>query len=107
MILKGQLLTKLLAATQAKEKERKERNEALNKVVQKYGEIYGNVARRQIKEDEEEERRVVNIREKRLTEPHRRRYKAIMKGFVAEYRAIREEGKFIWLATYKQLGLDF
>ena len=40
-----------------------------NKVVQKYGEIYGHVARRQIEEDERDEERVVNIREKRLRDP--------------------------------------
>ena len=83
MILAGQLSTELLAATKAKEKERKERNKAPNKVVQKYREIYGNIARRQIAEDEEEERRVINMREKRLAEPYKRRYKVIIKGFVA------------------------
>ena len=64
IILAGQLSTELLAATKAKEKERKERNEAPNKVVQKYREIYGNITRRQIAEDKEKKRRVVNIREK-------------------------------------------
>ena len=49
----------------------------------------------------------MNIREKRLAEPHKRHYKAMIKGFVAKYRAIREKRKFIWLATYEQLELDF
>ena len=74
-------------------------------IVQKYREIYGNVARRQIAKDEEG--MVVIMREKRLAEPHKRHYKAIMNGFVAEHRVTREEGKFIWLATYEQLGFDF
>jgi hypothetical protein len=41
MILAGQLAKEHLAATKAREKARKERNNAPNKVVQKYGEIYG------------------------------------------------------------------
>ena len=40
MIIKGQLSIKLLAANNTKEKERRERNDVLNKVVQKYSEIY-------------------------------------------------------------------
>ena len=66
MILKGQLSTELLAANNAKEEERKARNNAPNKVVQKYGEIYGYITRRQIEEDKREEEKVVNIQEKRL-----------------------------------------
>jgi hypothetical protein len=54
MVLRGQLSTELLTANNAKEEERKELNDALNKVVQKYGEVYGNVARRQIAADEED-----------------------------------------------------
>ena len=43
-----------------------ERNEDHNKIVQKYGEIYSYQARRQIVEDEGEEREVINMREKRV-----------------------------------------
>ena len=91
----------------AREKARKERNEAPNKVVQKYGEIYGHQARRQIAEDEEDERRVINMREKRLTDPWRKKYKEIMKDFPVVYRTLRDDGKFIFLATYKELLLPF
>lgn len=66
MVLAGQLSTEYLRAMQSREKARKDRNQAPNKVVQKYGEIYGHQARRQIIEDEEEERDVVNMREKRI-----------------------------------------
>jgi hypothetical protein len=41
-----------------------------NKVVQKYGEIYGHVARRQIVADELEEDRVENMYKKRLKKPY-------------------------------------
>ena len=95
LILEGRLSTELLVANKAKEAERKARNDVPNKVVQKYGEIYGHVARRQIVEDEEDEKRVVNIREKRLAEPYKRHYKAIMKSFPVVYRALRDEGRFI------------
>jgi hypothetical protein len=64
MVTTGQLLTEYLRVTQAWEKARKERNNN-RRVVQKYGELYGNVARRQIVKDKEEEREVVNIREQR------------------------------------------
>ena len=95
MILKGQLSTKLLAANNTKEEERRARNNTPNKVVQKYREIYSNIARRQITEVEEDERRVFNILEKRLTEPHKKRYKALMKNFLMLYRQVRDKGKFI------------
>ncbi|RFU29016.1 hypothetical protein B7463_g7312, partial [Scytalidium lignicola] len=49
-----------------------------NKIVQKYGEIYGRQALRQIEDDREEEARVVNMREARLTRPWRMKYKAIV-----------------------------
>jgi hypothetical protein len=64
MVIAGQLSTEYLRATQAQEKAQKERNNN-KRVVQKYGELYSNVARRQIVKDEEEEREVVNIREQR------------------------------------------
>jgi hypothetical protein len=96
-----------LAATIAKEKARKERNKAPNKVVQKYGEIYGYQAHRQIAEDEEDKRRVVNMREKRLTDPWKKKYKEIIKDFSVVYRTLRDNGRFIFLATYKELLLPF
>jgi hypothetical protein len=62
MVTAGQLSTEYLRATQAREKTQKERNDD-RRVVQKYGELYGNVIRRQIVKDKEEEREVVNIQE--------------------------------------------
>ncbi|RFU24351.1 hypothetical protein B7463_g11984, partial [Scytalidium lignicola] len=49
-----------------------------NKIVQKYNKIYGRQALRQIEDDREEEARVVNMREARLTRPWRMKYKAIV-----------------------------
>jgi hypothetical protein len=65
MVLAGQLSIEYLRAIQAHEQARKERNQGSNKVVQKYGEIYGYQARRQIAMDEDDEKEVVNMREKR------------------------------------------
>jgi hypothetical protein len=45
MVAAGQLSTEYLRATQAREKARKEKNNN-RRIVQKYGELYGNVARR-------------------------------------------------------------
>ena len=61
MVLVGQLSTGLLTATKQSEKALKERNDALNRVVQKYREIYSHQAHRQITEDKEDKRRVVNM----------------------------------------------
>ena len=48
---------------------RKERKEASSKVVQKYGEIYGHQAWREIFLDKEDEKEVVNMRNSRLSKP--------------------------------------
>ena len=69
MILVGQLSTELLSVNNARQKAREERNNVPNKIVQKYGEIYGHVACRQIAVDEIEEDRVVNMHEQRLRKP--------------------------------------
>jgi hypothetical protein len=63
--------------------------DASGKVVQKYGEIYGNQACLQIQADIEDERQVVNIREKRLQKPWQEKYKKIVKKFVQEYKQVR------------------
>jgi hypothetical protein len=76
MVLAGQLSTELLTATKRSETAQKERNDAPNRVVQKYGEIYGHQARRQIAEDEEDERRVVNMREQRVKKREEKEAKA-------------------------------
>ena len=81
-----------MAANNAKEEERRARNDTPNKVVQKYREIYSHIARRQIAEDKEDDRIVVNMQEKRLTELYKKRYKALMKQFPTLYREARLEG---------------
>jgi hypothetical protein len=47
----------------------KERKEPSGKVVQKYGEIYGHQAQRDIFLDDEEEKEVVNMQNNRLSKP--------------------------------------
>jgi hypothetical protein len=107
MILRGQLSTELLAANKAKEEERSQRNDAPNKIVQKYGEIYSHQARRQIAIDKEDEQRVINMRNKRITDLAKKRYKALIKGFPKQYRQLRLRGEFIWAGTFIELGLEF
>ena len=106
MIVRGQLSTEVLAANNAKEKERRERNKVSNKVVQKYWEIYGYQACRQIEEDEKDEKRVVNMPEKRLAAPWKKRYKAFIKKFPFLYDNIRLEGRFSRAGTKLELGLE-
>ena len=37
----------------------------------------------------------------------KKRYKVIIKSFLTIYYTLRDEGKFIWLAMYEELGLEF
>jgi hypothetical protein len=107
MILQGQLATEMLRATNSAANRRKARKEGSNKVVQKYGEIYGSAARRQIAEDEHDERQVVNMREKRLQAPWKKKYKAMIVKFPGIYRTIRANGLYIGCGTAEELGLEF
>jgi hypothetical protein len=94
MILEGQLSKELLKATTTAGAKRKARKDAPNTVVQKYGEIYGNVARRQIKADDEDASRVVNMRDKRLQAPWKKKYKAIMVKYPKIYNDLIYSGRF-------------
>ena len=77
-----------------------------NKVVQKYREIYGYQAHKQIEEDKEVEKKVINMREKHLAEPWKKRYKAFIKIFPFLYDNIRSEGRFARAGTKLELGLE-
>ena len=90
LVISGQLAQELLRANNAYAEKRKERKEGSNKVVQKYGEIYGHQARRQIEEDKEDRKRVVNMREKRLQAPWKKQYKGVMIGFSSLYINLRQ-----------------
>jgi len=94
MILEGQLSMELLKATTTAGAKRKARKDAPNTVVQKYGEIYGNVARRQMKADDEDASRVVNMRDKRLQAPWKKKYKAIMVKYPKIYNDLINSGRF-------------
>jgi hypothetical protein len=78
-ILAGALATNRVHDLSIAEAARKERKEASGKVVQKYGEIYGHQAWREIALDEEDEKEVVNIRNSRLSKPWKKKYSGVMK----------------------------
>jgi hypothetical protein len=59
----------MLKATNSAAAQRQARKEGSSKIVQKYREIYGYQAQRQIAKDEEDKKKVVNMREKRLQDP--------------------------------------
>lgn len=61
----GQLAEKHLRSVLAKDAERNARDSAPGRIVQKHREIKGSEARRQMKEDDGEEQRVINMRGKR------------------------------------------
>jgi len=105
MILAGQLSTELLSVDNAKQKAREERNNAPNKIVQKYGEIYGNVARRQIAADELAEDMVVNMHEKRLRKPYLEYYKWFVREYPDIFYILREDGRFKSTGTLEELLL--
>jgi hypothetical protein len=86
---KGALSTNRLLDLRVAEEARKRRKESSSKVVQKYGEIYGNQARKQIEADIQDELKVVNMRDKRLSKPWRIKYKKIMVDLVQDYWMIR------------------
>jgi hypothetical protein len=75
---------------------RKAQKDASGKVVQKYGEIYGNKACLQIQADIEDERQVVNMRENRLQKPCQE--KKMVKKFVQEYKQVhlKDIGMDLW-----------
>jgi hypothetical protein len=58
--------------------ERRKNIEDGGKIVQKYGEIYGQAALRQIEEDRAEELLMVNMRDQRALKQLRKNWKAVM-----------------------------
>jgi hypothetical protein len=82
-ILAGALSTNRVHDLSIAEAARKERKEASSKIVQKYGEIYGYQARREIALDEEDEKEVVNMRNSRLSKPWKKKYSGVIKELMA------------------------
>ena len=91
-MLKGALATQhiqdLNLASQARQKSKDGR-----KIVQKYGEIYGRHALRQIEDDRRDELCVVNMRDARLSKPWKIKYKSVMKE-LRESKFLRQENIF-------------
>jgi hypothetical protein len=94
MVHRGKLAQELLQATTAAGEAREARKKAGNKVVQKYREIYGHQARRQIALDREDELRVVNMRLQREQAPWRKRYKVVMTNLVPVLIEEWSKGRF-------------
>jgi hypothetical protein len=106
MILKGQLAQELLMAHKAHKAVQKERNKpGGNKVVQKYREIYGKQARRQIIIDIHAEEQVVNMHDRRLRKPFRDRWKQLAREWRFYYCDLRTKGRFPILSSLEDLGL--
>ena len=105
MILAGQLSTELLIANNAIQKAREERNSASGGIVQKYGEIYGNIARRQIAEDELAEDQVVNMYEKRLRRPFLDYYKWFIQEYPDIFYLLKDNSRFNSTGTLEELAL--
>ena len=98
-ILKGGLSTHRLHDLQNAEAQcNKNKGKDGNKVVQKYGEIYGHQARRQIKEDRLEEDRVINLRNQRMGKIWRKKYTTMVSTLFHEYckTGLRSIGHTLW-----------
>jgi hypothetical protein len=72
IIMLGQLSTELLQRQNAASAKRQKWKDTKGKVVQKYSKIYSSVARRQIKDNDDNKARVVNIRERSCERPRER-----------------------------------
>jgi hypothetical protein len=83
LILAGALTTNRIHDLSIAEAVCKERKEASSKVVQKYSEIYGHQARRDIALNEEDEKEVVNMHNSRLSKPWKKKYSKVMKELMA------------------------
>jgi hypothetical protein len=87
-ILRGALSTHRLhdlSAAESIRRQRKEGKEGNSKIVQKYGEIYGRAGRRDIKLDEDEEKEVINMREKRQLKVWRSKWPKVMAELLEAY----------------------
>jgi hypothetical protein len=78
-ILKGALSTHRLHDLTDAEAVRKRRKDENHKVVQKYGEIRVYHGKKQVEAEEEDERQVVNMRNKRLSKVWHKHYEKVMK----------------------------
>ncbi|KAH6667219.1 hypothetical protein B0J14DRAFT_676966 [Halenospora varia] len=94
LILSGQLSTELLQANAAAGEARQKRKDAKGTVMQKYGEIYGGQARRQMRADDDDEAKVVNMRLKREQKPWKAKWKALSRGWTDQYNELLYQGKF-------------
>jgi len=88
-MLAGALATNRIHDLSIAEAARQKRKKASGKIVQKYGEIYGHQARKDIAADEDDEKEVINMREQRLMKPWKVKYKAIMKKFKQDYIEVK------------------
>jgi hypothetical protein len=80
---------------------RKERKEASSKIVQKYSEIYGYQAWREIALDGEDEKEVVNMRNNRLSKPWKKKYSNVIKELIAGFTDRHLESTFTSAYTQK------
>lgn len=77
-MVRGALSSQRIHDLNEAEKTRNERDQGSNRQVQRYGEIYGKQARRQIEEDKKEEERLVNVRNARMQKVWRKAYKQVV-----------------------------
>ncbi|KAI1001746.1 hypothetical protein K3495_g6458 [Podosphaera aphanis] len=105
-LLQGQLSSEFLHANNAKKKEREEHAAQSSKVVQKFGEIYGHQARRQIQFLEWHEQRPVRMIEKYERAPYLKAYKFFIKELPDTLHLVRADGAFGGEQSLRDLGFD-
>jgi hypothetical protein len=97
-ILSGALAKQRVYDLSLAESIRQKRKEGGGKVIQKYGEIYTYQVRRDIEADKEDEQRVVNMRNQRLSKPWRAKYGRIMSSICGDWSkvSLRVTGANLW-----------
>ncbi|KAI1001435.1 hypothetical protein K3495_g6767 [Podosphaera aphanis] len=102
----GQLSTELLHANKTKKNEREERAAQSSKVVQKFGEIYGHQARRQIQFLEWHGQRPVSMIEMYERAPYLKTYKIFIKELPDTLYLVCADGAFGGEQSLRDFGFD-
>jgi len=101
-ILSGALAKQRVHDLSLAEQERESRNAPDNsRIVQKYGEIYVYQGRADIRADDEDLAKVVNMREARLSKPWRIKYAKLMKAFPKDYHIVKQRMRYLGLDLWE------
>jgi hypothetical protein len=109
-ILSGALAKQRVHDLSLAEQEREKRNVPdNNRIIQKYGEIYVYQGRADILADDEDQAKVVNMRNTRLAKPWRIKYAKAMESFQKDYHIVKQKMRYLghdlweWGVVFSQI----